>query len=166
MSWTCDNCGDELDDEFPVHIHELSHPVRDGYWNPADPSTWTRIVLGDTEVPFKLCGDCRVEEPPAPSRETHKRHVKVWTILSFLGIISLASGANGGALLIGIATVAFAGEMYQLGQIEESDAETRNEPAGEAREAFLAGEITEDELEERLDEELDDTEPELLAEER
>jgi len=136
----------------------------------------------ETAVDVATCPDCR---PPAhPSRtdrETHYFHALFAGLMAWLGASTLGSPEVAftsvvGILILGAALLA--SEMYQIGHHKvtsdrdlmydawDAERDETADPVEDAREAFLRGEIDEDEFEERLDEELGEEERdrELLTE--
>jgi len=162
---TCDVCGEPLPSDHDVRRHRIDDPIGEGYWNPLTPDTWVHLALGDdTEWKYShTCPSCDPPEtPPEPVRRMHVAHWGLFMAGVFVaGLAGNAPEAGAGVAVLGL--ICFAGtlgEMTQIERIEETDDKTESDvdPATDAHEAYLAGEITEGELEERLDEELADTE--------
>lgn len=195
----CAQCGEELGDEYVVHEWPIPHPIRRGEMNPVtaygllayinifklvfegrDAVSWN--LETSTEVATHT--DCR--RPfylPRTNVDKHYTDALLSGLLAWSGVLSLSDPAT--SLLSSVVVTAafaavFVGELWQIGRHKQTDlddlrldarrARNTDNPAASAREAYLRGEIDEDELEARLDdangEQLDETTPDLLTEER
>lgn len=190
---TCSECGAELDDSYDVEVYHVENPAQSGYRNPV--VRWVLDVLrggnGVRELHYPTCADCEPPETPVPlSEDQHRNHLLgsgLWAVL--LGLVTVSpspTAASSDVVLTAVAAIALGavafGELVQIARIREREKPDRkrrwdvepvltggdSDSATEAREAYLAGEITEAELEERLDDELAederDREPERVME--
>ena len=159
----CSNCGQPLDGDYHVRRHVIENPIERGRWNPLTPDTWVQLAFGDGEAYIeRTCGECKPsEEPPEPTRDRHLAHLGLF----FAGVTVATTATGSGAFVFGLVCVLGAlGECVQLGKIDgaEGEVETETRP----REKYLAGEITEEELEAQLEDELDEDREETQVVER
>jgi|GEM_PF-3649670 len=178
----CSECGAELDDSYDVEVYHVENPAQSGYRNPV--VRWALDVLrggnGPRELHYPTCADCEPPETPVPPSEDQHRNQLLgsglWAILLGWATVSPPpTFASVDVVLAAVAAIALGavalGELVQIARIRQRDEsvwrpdvdpvlvdDENTDPIEEARKAFLAGEIDEDTLEERLDEELGDTE--------
>lgn len=189
----CGVCGDELDGEYEVKQYEVENPTESGYLNPfgAPGVTYHLPQAGPHELHLPVCKHCDAPEtPPVPETRPNLHELLHSGLFSvFFAFATVSPPASFAA--VDVASTAFfavvlgvvaVGEYLQIARIREREKprwerewdvdpvladDEDADPVTDAREAFLAGEIDEAELEERLDEELGDTEErdrELLTE--
>jgi len=160
----CSQCGHPLTNDYDVRRHEIEHPIKEGYWNPLTPDTWVHLAFGDDTLVAieRTCEDYKPSEhPPEPEKKQHIVHVGVFLAAFYAALLAASPGAVVFEILFGLA---FVGEGMQFDRIlpEESETDSSITDPGEE---YIRGEIDEDELEERLDEEFgdtDDREPERV----
>ncbi|RKS82175.1 hypothetical protein BDK61_1475 [Haloarcula quadrata] len=186
----CPECGRDFDDEYEVEVYHVENPAQSGYHNPVIRRTLDALGHEAGDMHYPTCPDCEPPtKPPAPDGGSHHCHLANSALGAFvLGAMANAAPATmtsseiGFAALASVALAAVAvGEYLQIARIHEREKpawerkwdvepvladDEDADPVEDAREAFLAGEIDEAELEERLDEELADIERdrELLTE--
>jgi len=183
----CDWCGDTLDGDYHVRRWQIPNPSKYGLINPILAYTidTLRRLEGGSEsdsvhlVERPVCDDCGIEMvdsfyPPTANTRDHIPHVLISGLALASGVSSLGNpeiALHSAVLMAILGGVVFLGELVQMwrqAQTEPADLEDAVQSETKpAKEAYLAGEIDEDELEERLDEEFgdtDDREPERVIE--
>lgn len=169
----CDWCEDTLDGDYHVRRWQISDPSKYGLINPIFAyaiDTLRRLEDGESDsvylVERPVCDDCGFEmvdsfHPPTANIRDHIPHVLISGLALASGVSSLGNpeiALSSAVLMAILGGVVFLGEIVQMwrqSQTEPADlgdaVQSETQPA---KEAYLAGEIGEDELEERLDEEL------------
>lgn len=180
----CGVCGDELDGEYHVVTYEVENPIESGYLNSYGvPGVFhSSPDFEPHELHLTTCKHCDAPEtPPTPEEQPH-----IFELLES-GFFALLLGAfaTSPTATATTADIAFAacfsivlgavaiGEYLQIARIRQREQphwerewdvepvladDKSTDPVETAREEFLAGGIGEDELEERLDEELSEVE--------
>lgn len=170
----CSECGADLDDEYDVRVYDVENPAESGYRNPVIEYS-NELARGDgtIQLHYPTCPDCDPPDAPVtPSEGQHRIHLFQSGFFALLlgGMAATPPPASTGVDVVVAAVIAIVlgvvalGEFVQIARIREREkpdwkrqwevepvlADDDVDPIAEARDAYLRGEIDEDDLEERL----------------